>query len=172
MRHFRFKTFVHSLGAFRGLAAAQDQPLKNFKIHMIVLQNYQPCIQIVVNKIANLLDKGQIVAFNTNENEDMPKFNCYAETVEFLITELRKRMPKSLNLYKCEGEYKLIQTWRPKHGVNVISSKLQPMTVTRVSRQVNCIVSKNKVDILEPWFIQPPKKVRNKKKKDKNSEEK
>ena len=81
-------------------------------------------------------------------------------------------MPKSLNLYKCDGEHKLIQTWRPKHGVNAISNKLQPMTVTRVSRQINCIVSKNKVDILEPWFVQPPKKVRNKKKKDKSSEEK
>ena len=111
--------------------------------------------QIVATKVCNLLEKGKSCCFGTtfdapgNSNERP----CHIEAVESLLEELKKRMPNRLNIYRDSSESVEEQVWNPKHGISGVSNKLKLMKVRRTSPQAFVIVSKSKIDVLEPWYV-------------------
>jgi len=140
-------------------------------------------VRILVNKIANLLDKNKIIGFETFDDsikqgaQELANFDSYStsrdtlnsnakkkkkakqpdacnlETINFLLENLKKRMPKSLKIYQQNYDLIKTQTWQPRYNIASFSSKLKTMQVTQILPQACIILSKKYVDILEPWLI-------------------
>lgn len=109
--------------------------------------------QIVATKVSNLLEKGRSCCFGTTPDAPNSQGSiCHVEAVEALLEELKKRMPNRLHIYRHNGESVEEQVWNPKYG-SAVCDKLKIMRVKRTSQQAFVIVSKVKLDVLEPWYV-------------------